>query len=171
MGLSFAISAGIVMMVVFYVMLTIPGLVDDTISLSGAATEASQLEKSIANTDIDIPTISMTAGLDTLDFSLTSEGSQKLWNYEKFNVFVTYNGTTSGQVTDSLTYAGDCSGPPISGYWCKQSIVNDVLDPDILNEGEQMVINAKLNEIVAAGIGIVVLVTDIGVFSTISTLN
>lgn len=157
------------MMAVLYVILLIPGFVDDTISLSEAATEVSRLDKTITDTSIDILSTTMAQGSNLFFFDIQNVGTGKLWNFEKFNIFITYEGITSGQITESLTYAGDCSGPPAAGNWCKFSISGDLQDPDILNEDETMTIGSRVSETISPGIGIIVLSTDNGIVDTFAT--
>jgi len=170
MGVSFAISAGIVMTAILYIILLIPGFVDNTILQSEASREASELEKKNADTSIDILSTTMAAGSDNFTFELVSEGSEKIWKYDKFTILVTYNGDLTGSLTESLTYQGVCSGVPLTGKWCKNSMQNDLLDPDILNEDETMEIWLRLEENIDTGVGIITISTDTGAIASYAVL-
>ncbi len=170
MGVSFAISAGIVMTAILYIILLIPGFVDNTILQSEAAREASELEKKNADTSIDILSTTMSLGSDNFTLELTNEGREKLWKYDKFTILVTYNGALSNSLTETLTYQGECSGVPLPGTWCKNSMQNDLLDPDILNEDETMEIWLRLNENIDTGIGIITISTDTGAIASYAVL-
>ena len=169
MGLSNAVSGGIVMVTMVLVILTLPLLLDSTLQVQDAANESSDLEKIISQTNIETSTLLGTLGSDLVTFSLSNDGSAKLWNFEKFSILVTYDGATSGRLNELLTYAGTCSGDPSSGNWCIDSIASDTLDPGILNEGESMLIKTRVNENLVTGILFVVVSTDNGITTTIST--
>ena len=168
MGLSNALSGGIVMVALISVLLTVPGIVGTTSIVQDASTEIADVELKIANTQISLSLLSATNGDDLITFTLSNVGTEKLWNYDKFNIFVTYD-EDSTRYTESLTYAGDCSGEPSAGNWCVSSISNDNLDPGILNQNEDMSIQLKVNQNTQNGIVIVVLSVDNGETTTIST--
>ncbi len=169
MGVSFAISAGIVMTAILYIILLMPGFVDETISLSEAASETSQLEKKILETNIEILSTTMAGGVDNFTFELKNTGSEKIWNFDKFTILITYTGTITGPLTEKLVFNSGCTGAPLPGQWCKNSIQNDLLDPGILNEDETMVIGVRLDEIIDSGIGIISVSSDLGVTASFAT--
>ena len=168
MGLSNALSGGIVMVALISVLLTVPGIVGTTSIVQDASNEIADVELKIANTHISLLSIIATNGDDLITLVLSNGGSEKLWNYEKFNLFVTYD-EDSTRYTESLTYSGDCSGEPSKGNWCLSSISNDSLDPGILNQNESMVIQLKVDQDTQNGLVIVVLSTDNGETTSIST--
>ena len=168
MGLSNALSGGIVMVALISVLLTVPGIVGTTSIVQDASTEIAEIELKIANTHISLSTLSATNGDDLVTFTLSNSGTEKLWNYDKFNIFVTYD-EDSSRYTESLTYAGTCSGDPAKGNWCVSSISNDNLDPGILNQNESMNISLKVDHDTQNGVVIVVLSVDNGETTSIST--
>ena len=168
MGLSNALSGGIVMVALISILLTVPGIVGTTSIVQDASNEIADIELEIANTHISLSSLSATNGDDLITFTLTNFGTEKLWNYEKFNIFVTYD-EDANRYTDSITYAGNCSGDPAKGFWCVDSISGDNLDPGILNQNENMSIRLKVNQDTQNGIVIVVLSVDNGETTTIST--
>lgn len=168
MGLSNALSGGIIMVALISVLLTVPGIVGTTSIVQDASTDISNIEESIRNTNIKISYLSATSGSDLIEFTVNNMGDEKLWDYDKFNLIISYD-ETSSLLTESLSYAGECSGDPNSGFWCNDGISTDTIDPGILNYYEQMNIKAKVANNVATGIVIVVMSTDNGVTTSTST--
>lgn len=71
------------------------------------------VENAILKTDIDFRTLITSPGYNTLSFFLTSEGSEKLWNFEKFDLIVEYDADILGtkkRIVEQLTYNGT-AGP------------------------------------------------------------
>ena len=106
------------------------------------------------------------AGKSKVNFTLHNNGTEKLWNYEKFNVLITYDDGPS-MTTEELTYSGDClGGVPSVGNWCIQTITSDVLDPGILNDGESASIRTQVNQNLGTDNAIAIVTTDNGVTAT-----
>ena len=91
MGLGTAISGGIVMFVLLSVLLMIPGLADKATIIQEASTEISQINESISRTDIDLTSLSASSGSSLVSFNIENEGMEKLWNFAKFNVILTFD--------------------------------------------------------------------------------
>lgn len=151
-----------------YVMMTLPGIVDKTISISEASSDISKVEDSIVKTTIGVNSISASVGSQVMTFTIDNSGMEKLWNYQKFNVIITYTGVSAKQ-TESLVYYGSCSGNPPSGYWCLDSISNDNLDPKILNTGETLTARSTVSQNAQAGAIVVIVSADNGVTSSRTT--
>lgn len=172
MGLSVAISGGIILTVFVLLLLSLPGLADKMFSIGDITTQVTQHEQKISNTEISMNYLSQSVGSPRVNFTLGNDGSEKLWNFDDFDLFIEYDGAISGKTTQQLSYNGECLGVvPPAGNWCVQSISNDVADPKILNSGEQASIWTSLNENLASKTSIITLVTDNGVtFSTARNL-
>ena len=168
MGLSSAISGGIVLVVLIYVLLLMPGALDQTSIVQDAANEISDLEKTISETSITLSSLTATQGSSLITFTVNNYGNEKLWQYEKFTVIITYDGVTSDRLSEVLSYSGTCSGDPSSGNWCIDSISSDVSDPGVLNSNESMLIKLRVNENVDTGIVIALISTNNGITSSIS---
>ncbi len=167
MGLSVAISGGIILTVFAILLLSLPGLADKMFSIGDITTQVTQHEQKISNTEISMNYLSQSVGSPRVNFTLGNDGSEKLWNFEDFDLFVEYDGAISGTTTQQLSYSGECLGAiPQAGNWCIQSISNDVADPKILNSGEQASIRTRLSENLASKTAIITLVTDNGVTFT-----
>ncbi len=87
------------MVTLMFVLYSMPGLVDSIISIEGTSSEVSILETSILDTDISIDSLSGTSGIPSITFNLNNDGSEKLWEYENFEIFITYDADISGTRT------------------------------------------------------------------------
>jgi hypothetical protein len=167
MGLSVAISGGIILTVFVLFLLSLPGLADKLFSIGDITTQVTQHEQKISNTEISMNYLSQAVGSPRVNFTLGNDGSEKLWNFVDYDLFIEYDGAISGKTTQQLSYSGECLGVvPPAGKWCIQSISNDIADPKILNSGEQASIWTRLSENLASKTAIITLVTDNGVTFT-----
>jgi flagellar protein FlaF len=151
-----------------YIMMTLPGIVDKTISVTEASSTISKIEDSITKTTIGVNSISAGVGSQVITFTIGNSGTEKLWDYQKFSVIITYMGVSTKQ-TESLVYYGPCSGNPPSGYWCLDSISNDNLDPKILNTGETLNAKSTVSQNAQTGAIVVIVSADNGVTSSKTT--
>ena len=164
MGLSVAISGGIILTVFVLILFSLPGLADKMFSIGDITSQVTQHEQKISNTEISIDNLSVLVGSSRVNFTLNNDGSEKLWNFEDFDLFIEYDGAISGQRTEQLSYSGECPGTvPPAGNWCIESISNDVADPKILNSGEKANIRTTLSENLASSPPIITVSTDNGV--------
>src|SRR3989337_4343222 len=170
MGLSVAISGGIILTVFVLILFSLPGLADKMFSIGDITSQVTQHEQEISNTEISMDHLSVLVDKSKVNFTLNNDGSEKLWNFEDFNLFIEYNGITSGKLIEDLTFNGECLGTvPLSGNWCIQSITNDVKDPGMINAGEKATIWTQVSENLVTNQGIISMTTDNGVISTVST--
>lgn len=168
MGLSMPISGGIVLFALIYIMLTLPGLVGQTVSITKASTEIFEVENSMLKTNISMQAIYAESGSSVINFTVTNTGTEKLWNFENFNLIITY--PITGQTkTESLSYGGTCSGIPASGSWCIASISSDNIDPNILNTDESMNIRSTVSQTPISGTVNAAISTDNGIVATNAT--
>jgi hypothetical protein len=164
MGLSVAISGGIILTVFVLILFSLPGLADKMFSIGDITTQVAQHEQEISKTEISIDNLSVLVGSSRVNFTLNNDGSEKLWNFEDFDLFIEYDGAISGKRTEQLSYSGECPGTvPPAGNWCIDSISNDVTDPKILNSDEKAYIRTTLSENLASSTTIVTVATDNGV--------
>lgn len=168
MGLSVAISGGIILTVFVLILLSLPGLVDKMFSIGDISSQVARFDKSISETEISMNHVNTLLNEPTLNFTLRNDGQEKLWNFNDFDLFVTYEGALSGKLTEKITYSGDClGGLPPQGSWCIESITGDMLDPGILNSAEGANIRVLLNEDMVNVNAIVSISTDNGVTDTV----
>lgn len=168
MGLSVAIAGAIVLSVLMVVLMTMTGFVGNMFTIGDVSTQKSELDKSISETEISMNHVSSLIGSPTINFTLSNDGQEKLWNFEEFDLFVTYDGAVSGRLTEEIIYAGDClGGLPAQGNWCIESINGDMLDPGILNSAEGANIRVNVNENLANVNAVVSITTDNGVTDTV----
>ena len=163
MGLSVAIAGGIVMFSLVYILLMLPGVVDQTTAVSKASSTISEVENSVLKTNIAMSAFSATSGSTTMDFSITSSGTEKLWNYEKFNLIITYPIAGNTNKTQSFTYQSGACGTPAAGKWCITSISGDSFDPNILNTNEVLNGRATSSTTLDVGTAYATISTDTGV--------
>ena len=167
MGLSTAISGAIILTTLVMLFMTMPGILDSVFSIEETSKVVSKLEKSIFDTEIRLESLEALSGVSSVNFTLNNEGSEKLWDYEKFNLFISYEGG-SGKLTKELTYDGNCLGSiPNAGNWCIESIALDSLDPGLLNSGESAEIWTQVSPSLGSGAVAVIISTNNGVVNTI----
>lgn len=168
MGLSIAISGGIVLFALIYILLTLPGIVNQTVSITKASTEISEVENSILKTNINMQAIYAASGSSAVNFTVANTGTEKLWDYENFNLIVTY--PVSGQTrSELLSYSGTCSGAPSSGTWCITAFNSDNVDPKILNTDESISIRSRVTQTPISGTVSAAISTDNGIVATNAT--
>ncbi len=166
MGLSVAIAGGIVMFSLVYILLMLPGVVDQTTSITKASSVISEVENSILKTNIAMSAFSATSGSSTMDFIITSSGTEKLWNYDKFTLIINYPIAGNTNRTESFSYqSGACASPP-AGKWCITSITSDSIDPNILNTNEALNGRATSSTTLDVGTAYATLSTNNGVTAT-----
>jgi len=135
MGLSVAIAGAIILSVLMLVMMSMTGLVGNIFSIGSVTTQVSDLENTIDNTDISLETL-FASTTPRVNFTLNNDDTEKLWNFDDFNVLIEYESAT-GDELEELSFGGSCQGVvPIAGEWCIEGIAGDFLDSGILNEGE-----------------------------------
>jgi archaeal flagellar protein FlaF len=169
MSLSGAVVTGILMIVIMYILLTMPGVVDNIIFFEETDKEASSFEETIKDTNISLSSLSTVVGTNIVTSDMYNTGSEKLWNFAKFDYIIHYNSTSNGRQLERLTYAGDCGGAnPSSGKWCIDSFISDNIDPKIVNRSEGMTIKGATTLNINYGKLITTLSTERGVVTSIS---
>jgi len=124
------------------------------------------LENKLVKTSIIINSVSATPLTPNVSFEIENKSIEKLWEFEKFNVFITYTDTIGSSVhTDELTYVNTC--PSVTGQWCPSVFGNDVMDPKILNYGETLTIDSVVNNAIKLSTNLTVIIsTQNGVVAT-----
>ena len=145
MGLSIVLSSAIVFFTVFVVFGTYTNFTNQIFEISQASTKISSIENNYANTKISIQ--SLNVGNSNFTVNLINDGKEKVYDFQKFDVIVSYNGNLN-HIIDELIYS-QC--PINAGYWCINSITNDYLDPNILNANETAVIRGNTTDIINPG--------------------
>lgn len=167
MGLSVAISGGIVLTVIMLILLSMPGIVEKMFSIGDLTSQVAQFEKSISDTKISMEDLDVSVNSPKINFTVINEGLEKLWNFNDFNLFVTYDEAT-GRPTETLSFDGMCQGVvPSAGNWCIETISEDIMDPDVINGGESARIWTRVNQDLTTGNTIVSFNTDNGATATL----
>lgn len=156
MGLSNALSGGIILFGITYVVFTFGGFTDTAASFTSISTQTSDLESKLIKTSIAI-SIESSPGTDTtFDFDISNSNLEKLWDFENFDVIITYD---SGGITHTVTQTFDTTCPPVSGEWCISSWTGDVIDPQILNNGEIITIRTEIANALESSTDLIVIVS------------
>jgi archaellum component FlaF (FlaF/FlaG flagellin family) len=117
MGLSHIIPAGVVFIPLVVIVMAIPDISNTILQINEAALDVSELENSILNTHFELSNLSATGDSNTISFNVTNIGNTKLWDYDNFDLIVTYEGvvgTSSTNVTERLSYTETApTGDPI----------------------------------------------------------
>ena len=172
MGLSVAVSGAIVTFTMIYVMMAFPALLDDTAKVSRSSSDMANTLNNIIHTNISISNVIDTAVTATSTFSITNTGDTILWNYKQFDAIASYPPLVPGsRVTSVLQYSSSCIGLT-AGYWCINSISNDLNHPGLLDPGETANIKAMLpnHTIASGGTFTINFGTDNGVMTTSSVI-
>jgi hypothetical protein len=187
MGLGVAIGGGILSLTVLTVMLVIPAVMESITNVSESKSELVQYQQNLGDTNLQIDNIIAAENNDEFVFLLTNIGTTKLWDFENFDMFVTYDGIVNGittQLTEPLTYKTmqkpvqvNCDGTVqglSKGDWAFGTSTNDNLDPGILNPQESVQVSGRLdNKFAVNGSGTLSFTTDTGYFlsKTFSVVN
>lgn len=164
MGLSIAISGGIIMIGMTYLLFSLFGITNNIVKVSDSSFEKIDLENEIKKTSISIISITTSGTSSSFSFNVQNDDLQKLWEFDKFDVIVTYD-SGSTTYTEYLTYQSSC--PAITDTWCINTFNSDVVDPEILNQYENMQIDAQVaNSLKNNGNLIVTISTQNGVVAT-----
>ena len=156
MGLSNALSGGIILFGITYVIFTFMGITDTAASFSDVSSQTSNLENKLVKTSIGV-IIEDDPGTNTVfNFNMTNTNSEKLWDFENFDVIITYD---SSGTTYTETQIFDTSCPPVSGEWCISSWISDVIDPQILNNGETITIQTEITNSLQSSTNVIVIVS------------
>lgn len=179
MGLSIAISGGIVTFSIVYAMMSFPAIVDDTTKISSSESQMENKQFQRMQTNISISNLKDTSGSGPATFQITNTGNTVLWDYGKFDMIVTYqeNGTLVQQllgihptVTEVMSYTQSCSGLG-SDQWCISQIQNDNIHPGLLDPSEVANIDAQPSSITKkGGVFTVTFGTDSGVTASNSVI-
>lgn len=112
MGLSVAIAGGIVCATLIGILSILFSFTSQVHEVNSARTQSSDLDAILAHTDFDFSYLYAQSGSDRVSFTLQNTNSEKLWNYDKFSVIVTYNASIAGVpmlTSERLTYSSSQS--------------------------------------------------------------
>lgn len=107
MGLSVAIAGGIACATVIAVLSVLFSTTSQIYEINSARSQNFEIEDAIIRTDADIGYLFAQSGSDRVSLTLQNTGTQKLWNYDKFSMIVTYNASISGNpvlTSERLSY-------------------------------------------------------------------
>lgn len=119
-------------------------MMNDSITIYYSLNKNMINDKSIIDTSITISSINASNADTLVTIILNNNGTTKIWNYNNFDLIITYDANMSNnkvRITEYLSYSTTLT----TGKWIIKSITNDLLDPDIINPTEQAIIHAKLS--------------------------
>ena len=172
MGLSIAISGGIVTFSIVYAMMSFPAIVDDTTKISASESQMTNSQFLRMQTNISMSNLQDQSNGSPATFQITNTGNISLWNYNDFDVIITYqeNATNDPVRTEILKYVSSCSGLS-SDQWCVSSIQNDNIHPGFLDPNEIATISAQpAHQTNKGGVFTVEFGTDLGVTTSNSVI-
>ena len=164
MGLSVSIGGAIIIFTISYMIMMFPSILDTTTSLTNTSTQRANLDNVILKSDIRLSEINGTALSNVVNFEVQNIGNEKLWEYDKFNLIITYDGgiATKTTYTEYFTFEKICSDTV--GKWCITSIKNDAQDPKILNFAEALKAKAVVSHpLYTNGVMTALISTDNGI--------
>ena len=137
-----------------------------TVGLEQMSTQNEQ----IMRTELSTVSSSMNAGRDTLYVSLQNNGQTKLADFDKWDVIVQYYAGDGTYYTKWLPYnSGTLGDNEWQVQWIHLDGVDEVFELNILNPGEEIQIEAKLDPAIGAGTtNLVVVSTPNGVPASIA---
>lgn len=112
MGLGVAIGGAIGALTMLVIILTYPMISDGIFEISNAKSEISDIQNSIKKTNFTIANLNTTTGSQFVNFTLSNTDLEKLWDFEKFNVIVTYDANIASvktRVTEQFSYESESS--------------------------------------------------------------
>lgn len=107
MGLSIAIAGGIACATVILVLSILFSMTSQIYEINSARSQSSEIESTLIHTDTEISYFTAQSGSAIASFTLDNTGAEKLWNYDKFSMIITYNASISGNpvlTSERLTY-------------------------------------------------------------------
>jgi archaellum component FlaF (FlaF/FlaG flagellin family) len=117
MGFSHIVTAGVVLVPLFTIVMAVPGVMDKMLEINQAALDSGDLENSILNTNFEISNLWANGTNNLVYFNVTNTGTTSLWDYDNFDLLVTYKGvvgSTERNVTESISYSSTVpTGVPI----------------------------------------------------------
>jgi hypothetical protein len=117
LGFSNPISAIIILGVFISVLFTMPGVLENITSIQETSSEVTALENSITNTDVSIGNLDTRTNSIIVNFTLTNNSNEKIWDYENFDIIVTYDADLGGiesKETESMVFDANPTGGSIA---------------------------------------------------------
>lgn len=114
---------------------------------TGSSSQAFENNDKISKTEINILDVNASSSSSLVNFTFTNLGSEKLWNYDEFDVIVTYDAnilSTRTPVTEQFTYNA-------TAY--EESTGQAVATRDFkIQRGELIMLNTELTSTITAGV-------------------
>ncbi len=135
-------------------------------AISGSFKEMESRVAEQARTNVGITATSSDGSGANLNATVENTGSTVLGNWDYTDVVVQYIDDGSSYRIRWLAYT---AGALSSNEWTVNSITNDVFEPDLLNPGEEMDIQLRINPVIGCDTtGTIIFTTEQGVTTTAS---
>jgi len=110
LGLSNALSGGIVIVVMITMMLSFLLIYESSLSVNDAAIDNFDSQNTIYHTSISLGSLVSTQSIANLTFTLTNNDQEKLWDFDDFDVIIEYVGETGSGTRhiEELSYSDEC---------------------------------------------------------------
>ena len=122
-------------------------------------------ERSVERVRSDITITSITSGGSTVNVTVRNDGATPVVDFSRMDLVVQYSAGASSY-TKYLDYTTESSPQP-NDSWRVVSINNDVIDPRILNTGENMSIQIELSPSPGAGSHWLQVTTELGISASL----
>lgn len=122
-------------------------------------------ERSVERVRSDITITSITTSGSTVDVTVQNNGATPVVDFSRMDLVVQYS-SESSSYTKYLDYTTESSPQP-SDTWRVVSINNDVINPRILNTGENMSIQIKLSPAPGSGSHWLQVTTELGISASL----
>jgi hypothetical protein len=137
MGLGIAIAGGIICATVLAVFSIVFSTSEQIYEINSSRTSAADLQNVVFQTNFEIQNMTGCSGNNSVSLILNNTGNEKLWDYEKFTIIVTYNATILGspvETTENLEYNSDEAFEEAGGFsGCDGQFLRP--DSDVSNTG------------------------------------
>ncbi|CAE6494799.1 hypothetical protein [Candidatus Nitrosotenuis uzonensis] len=110
MGLGIALMGGIACASMIAVFTLLSSMTTQTHELNSVRTQTMDREIQLSKTNIDIESLYAQGGSNLVSLTLSNTGNEKLWDYENFDVLITYDADVGGVPTltaERFTYSED----------------------------------------------------------------
>ncbi len=100
MGFSHIVTAGIVFIPLMLITMNIPEMSNTILGINKASLDVSEIEGAILNTHFKISNFTATGDGNSIYFDAYNTGNTKLWDYDNFDLIVTYEGVVGASTTN-----------------------------------------------------------------------
>lgn len=101
-----------------------------------------------ARTALTVQSTIVSGDGSTLYVTLRNTGQSRLADFSRMDVILNYTADLSGP---TLVWLPNTTAAPAANQWAATAIVPDVIDPRVLNPGEELTVTAVVSPVIATG--------------------